>query len=444
MKKQAAIDWPLVMKMFAGGALTGAGVGAGTSFLRYLQSLRDQTQVDSSADDDVLYLDIPEKPVKPGKPHRKVASTMTYATGGLAGILGTLLAYNAVRGMYQKARKKQLQRELDQSQQVYLGDLGTQRDFSKGASQFGALTKGVGSAYLALFLAALGSGVVANRMLQKQFPAIKSPNRQRPRKIVVRTRKSPTAETTDEQTVAAGQEVTPDALESLVRTDLSMPKVANADGSLADLVAAIAVGRGEEVLQNAAEFGLDSALDLVKGARHEKVSSLQHNLAVTWLCTQPYLAEAIQPLVAAEFQDAGGEWYVKAAAFIPEQYHDDLVGLTEAATREVRRTFYAPLLGERKVAMDLGGGLLETALLSKGLGSILGGDKQQGDEPPPGDGSDSGVNLEKSRHVNKTPGSTDTPVSADSVTPDLELDSDQAKQFWAQYGGSIDSAVAKV
>lgn len=441
MKKQAAIDWPLVMKMFAGGALTGAGVGAGSSFLRYLQSLRDRTQTDTAADDDVLYLDIPETPVKPSKPQRKAASTMTYATGGLAGILGTLLAYNAVRGAYQKARKKQLQKELDQAQQIYVGDLGTQRTFAKGASQFGALSKGVGSAYLALFLAALGSGVVANRMLQKQFPPTKSPNRQRPRKIVVRTRKSP--EEAEEKTLVSDKAITPDALEGLVRTNLNMPKVANADGSLADLVAAIAAGRGDEILKNAAEYGLDSALDLVKGARHDKVSSLQHNLAITWLCTQPYLSEAIQPLAAAEFQDAGGEWYVKAAAFIPEQYHDDLVGLTEAATRESRKAFYAPLLEGRKIAMDLGGGLLETALLSRGIGSILGG-KPQGEEPAPGDGQDSGANLEQSRHKNKLPGSTDTPVSDESTPPDLELDSDQAKRFWAQYGGSIDSAVAKV
>lgn len=434
MKKQAAIDWPLVLKMFAGGALTGAGLGAGSSFLRYLQSLKDQTTPDSSADDDVLYLNLPEKPVKPGKsPRTKMASTATYATGGMAGILGTILAYNAVRNAYQKHRKKLLQEELDKKQQIYLGDLTTQRDFAKGASQFSGLSKGVGTAYLALLLAALGSGVVANRMLQKQFPPAKNPNRQRPRKIVVRS-KTPQGE--EDRTITSNQAVTPDALEGLVRTDMALPKVANADCSIADLIGAVAAGRGDEVLQNAMEFGLDSALDLVKGARHEKVSHLDHNMAITWLCTQPFMAEAIQPLVAAEFQDGGGEWYLKAASFIPEEYHDNLVGLLEAGTHEARKAFYAPLFEGKKVAMDLGSGMLESALLSKSLGSIL-GNKQ------PGQDSESGLEQAQEGRQVRQPGGTDTPISQDSTPPDIELSDDEAKRFWEQYGPSIDSAVAK-
>lgn len=431
MKKQAEIDWPTVMKLFAGGALTGAGLGAGTSFMRYLQSLKDQTAVDTSADDDVLYLTLPDKQPKPMM-RGKRASTATFATGGLAGVLGTILAYNAVRGMYQKQRKKQLQQELDQAQNIYLGNLtgpGLPGDQMKQASQFGTITKGVGSLYLALFLAALGSGVVTNRMLQKQFPAVKNPNRNRPRKVVVRSQNSLGG--VDDRALTSDQPITPDALEGLVRTDLQMPKVANADCSLADLVGAVASGRGEEFRDNLRTHGLEIALDLVKGARHEKASNLHRNMAITWVCTDPMVSEAIQPLVAAEFQEGGGEWYVKAAAEIPEQYHDALVGLVETSTQDTRRAVYAPIASRCKVAMTELTSPLEGMMLARGLGSLLSATKE---EQQPKD---------TVKHKKPTTRS-DTHVSEDSGPIDVELDNDAAQKFWGRYGADIDSAIAKV
>lgn len=421
MNKQAEIDWPLVMKLFAGGALTGAGLGAGTSFMRYLQSLQDQARTDTSSDDDVLYLNLPDRQMPAGR-RRKMASTATFATGGLAGILGTLLAYNAVRGAYQKVRKKQLQRELDQAQQIYLGSLTP--GMGKAASQFSALSKGVGSAYLALILAALGSGVVANRVLQKQFPPVKNPNRQRPRKIVIRSPRE------EEQTLQAQDGVTPDALEGLVRTASQFPKVASADAGLVDLIHAVAQGRGDEFVNNVAQVGVEAALDLVKGARHTKSSNLNRNLAMTWICSEPMVATAMEPLIAAEFHDGGGAWLTKLAMRVEPRFHADLVGLSESAVQGSRRAFYAPLTQGRKIAMDIGPGMFETALLSKSLGAILGNGADQTEE---GDAS-----------KGKQPGSSDTPVSRDSSPVDVELGGDEAKRFWNTYGSAVDNAVAKV
>lgn len=436
MKKQAEIDWSLVMKLFAGGALTGAGLGAGTSFMRHLQNLRDQTRQDTSLDDDVLYLNLPERPPKPTTGRRKVASTSTFAAGGMAGILGTLLAYNAVRGAYQKARKKRLQQELDQAQNIYLTSLSP-GDMGKQASQFGMLSTGVGSVYLALLLSALGSGVVANKILQKNFPAHKNPNRMRPRKIVVC---SPHAEGEDERTLVSKNEITPDALEGLVRTDLDMPKVANADGSLADLVAAVASGRGAEFKDHLENLGLETALDLVKGARHEKVSSFRRNLALTWICSDPMVSEAIAPLAAAEFQEGGGEWVMKTAAEIEDKYQPALCGLVEASAQKLRQTFYAPVMAHRKLAMDLGSGsgMLENVLLAKSLSAIL------GDKKPQDDGSGHVDSEAPGSSKAPQPGATDTPVSVDSTPPDVELSNQEAKNFWEQYGPAVDSAVARV
>ena len=421
MNKQAAIDWNTVLKLLAGGAVTGAGLGAGTSYLRYLKALNEQASADTSADDDVLYLDLPSRPqVAAGR--RKRASTGTFAMGGLAGILGTIVAYNAVRDLYQRSQKKRLQKELDQAQNIYVGDLSTQSGLAKGASQFSPLTKGVGTLYLAGILAALGSGVVANRLLQKTFPPIKSPNRGKPRKIVVRS-KSPE----DEEVITPKEGVNPDSVEGLVRSNLVMPKEAHADGMTADLVVAAAMGRCEEIRDNISSYGLDAALDMVKGARFEDPGLLRKHLAVTWLCNDPFVSTAMEPLIAAEFYDRT-PWACKLAAHVPEQYHENLMNLVGAACRDVRHNVFKKIAAfiQTPDVFAKQASTLETMLLANTLRSVL------DDKPEP--------------EPEKKPGhQSNVPISEDSpVLPDVELSDDEAKKFWGQYGKMIDNTIEKV
>jgi len=449
MNKEADIDWGTVMKLLAGGAVTGAGLGAGTSFLRYLKSLRDQAAVDSSADDDTLYLDLPPRP-EPVSGRRKWASTGTFAAGGLAGLLGTLLAYNAVRDVYQRSRKKQLQRELDSAQNVYVGGLSTQAGLAKDASQFSPLSKGVGTLYLAAVLTALGSGVVANKLLQKHFPPIRNPNLGRPRKIVVRTKapgEDPTGEE-DDETVTPQGGVTPDAVESLVRTNMSLPKTAHADGFTADLVMAAAAGRCDEIRDNIAEFGLDAALDMIKGARHDDQSNVRKQLAVTWVCNDPLVSTAIEPVIASEFYDwAPG--FCKLASFVPEQYHVNLIGLTAASSAEVRAGIF------KKLAATMPANFVKAAdstnmaadmALSKVLRSILGAGSTVDGLSYMMTAADAGQHSNQQGSDMDTPGSqSNVPVSEDSpMLPGVELTDDDAKKFWARYGKMVDNTVEKV
>ncbi len=444
MKKSADIDWPTVMKLFAGGALTGAGLGAGTSLARYLQTAGDKARqsADTSYDDDVLYINLPPKK-QPFANRRAVSapkwasanSVGTFTAGSMAGLLGTYLAYNAVRNAYQNARKKQLQGELDSAQHVYLGNLGEQADHQKQASQFGTLTKGVGTGYLALILSALGSGIVANRMLGKFFPPTTRPGGERPRKIVIQSQNPD-----EDQVVQPPGGVTPDAVESLVRTTTDNQKAASTDGGMADLLAAAALGRCDEIRDNLS-IGVDFMFDVVKGTRFEKTSSVNRNLAATWLATDPMVSEAIQPVLAAEFHDLSPGLF-KLASRIDAMHHDYLVGLVEATMQECRKSTYekvAACIPSFKQAASLpailASDLLTTMLVSEGVKHTIKGNQQ-----------------ESSEDINDRPSHVSTPISKDS--PDMaqyrrggsqfEIEDQDAQQFAQKYGPEIDNTIKKL
>ncbi len=450
MKKQADIDWGMVAKLFAGGALTGAGVGAGTSLVRYLQTLNDKAnqQKDTAYDDDVLYINLPRKDqpmanrrAPTGPKYASTNTVGTFTTGTMAGLLGTYMAYNAIRNMYQKHRKQQLQDELDRAQNVYLGGLTDSSQLQKNAAQFSTLTKGFGTAHLALLLSAVGSGIVANRMLQKFFPPIQRPGGDRPRKIVVRS------QNTGAEQVTEPEEVTPDAVESTVRTALSNPKIASADCGIADLVAAAAQGRSEEIRDNL-YLGVDFMFDSVKGARHQKVSGLSRNLAVSWVSADPMVSAAISPVVASEIHEMSPGLF-KLASHVSREFHDDLVGMVGASACEVRRAIYAkissklPVFPEKSAgaaAAIIGSDILQALLLNSSMHSAL------------GDNGSRGQNQGQDTSRNRTPGHTNTPISKDS--PDMarynkgvtqfEIEDDDAKQFMDKNGPAIDSALRKM
>lgn len=415
----STIQWPLVAKLFAGGALTGAGLGAGSSVLRYLKSLEEQAQPDTSADDDVLYVNLRRKKKEsPDKTRRpKSATSATFATGGLAGILGAMLAYNQVRSAYQSARRKRLQTELDDAQQLYLDTLSSESDLSKAASDFGFLSKGVGSAYLALLLAALGSGVAANQLLKKQFPAVQPGMRNRPRKIVVRSDEdAPPSE------VQTNLDVTPDHLEGLVRTTLDYPKSASVDGSLADLVGAVACGRTNELRAGILDVGADGVLDLVKGARSHDPGGLRHELAVTLVCCDPLISEAMSPLIAAEFLDGGGSGYAKLASALPEADQAELLHFPELMAQQTRRAYYEPWAGfGKKMAMT--DAPIEAYLLSRSLQQLLGDDSKPSREEV-------------------TPRDTNTAPGQQTSEPSVEMSGLTARDFWQRYGDTLDKAMA--
>jgi len=348
--KQAGVDWPTVLKMLAGGAFLGSGIGAGTSYLNQLGNLKEDS-IPEGDDKNTLYINLPGRqatPTMPAKGTRKRASDensgLTYALGGAGMIAGTYAAYNVIRSAYQNSRKRQLQKELDQAHQVYMGKLSDSASLEKGASQFPPLSKGVGLAYLALLATGVGSGIVANKILDKQMPPIEAPNRYEPKKIVIRTKSNP--DESSEKEASSGFEVGPDEIEALLRQHLEDDKRASVSG-FKDLVAAAAQGRCREIQDNVDD--LDTLLDMVKGASLTKVSVWKKNLAITWLAAEPEVSETIAPVLAAEFADANPGLF-KMALWTEPRMHKALAGLVKAAVVETRRAIYAQVVGQVKQA----------------------------------------------------------------------------------------------
>lgn len=436
--KRADVDWPTVANMFAGGALTGAGVGATTSFLRYLQSLQEQAAKaqDTSYDDDVLYLNLPRHrgSTAPGYPRIKQAfvggdpsnSAATFAMSGLGGLLGGYLSYNLIRNRYHKMRQKQLQKELDQAQNLYLGGLNTHAEFGKSAGQFSGVSKVFGAGYLATLLTALGSAVIANRILQKQFPAIKSPNRDKPRKIVVRSVGSPGQEVIDGP-------VSPDAVENLARMNMATKTASTLD--FRNVVAAAAQGRVEEI-KDLAGYGLDCLFDGVKGASERKSSAFRRNLAVNWVVADSQMRTALAPTLASNIHDMSPDFYWKAAK-VPDSFKESLVGLAVSGTRQARKETYRSVLGGLKSASSISGvPAVDSMLLAHALQSMLG---SEDNEQQPGTEEDP-----NSRNLSGVPTSQDSPDMLGKNGADLEAEDEYARDFLSQNGDLIDQAMSKV
>lgn len=378
MEKRSEVDWPTVAKLMGGGAVLGAGVGTASSLIRYLTALNERAKKRQKnlQDDDVLYLNLPAKQAAEGN------NAATFAVGGLGSLLGAYLAYDLVRGVHNKLRRKQLQKELDQAQNAYVGGL-TALGPEKQASQFSGVTKLVGSGYLAGLLTMLGSAIVANKMLEKQFPVRKPDKAVQPRKIVVRTIR-PDGE--EKEMPSESDMVTADGVEGLIRQNLAQEKSASAWG-LTDLVAHVASGHGGEFKRLVSEHGVDAALDMIKGASRDDMDTVRANMAVSWIANDPVVSSAVQPFLAAQFHQDSPTLFKAGRAILnemePEDVHD-LVGVAELVAKSARHAAFAKVaarlpavLIKRADALRINP-LTENVLLANALSQML---EKPKDEP---------------------------------------------------------------
>jgi hypothetical protein len=381
MNKIAGVDWGSVAKMLAGGAMLGTGAGAAVTFLNHLKELQSSAKLPSEdgGDSNVLYLELPSKRLAPQAPARmpyKRASSAnpntntasTFALSSLAGLVGSALAYNTVRDVYNRRRKREVENDLSNAQHIYLNQLPA----TKVASQYSMPTKMVGTGYLALLLTALGSAVVANKMLQKRFPPLQNPTSGQPRKIVIRSVDPVTHKPLTEG--HALNDVSPDAVEGVVRTQMANTKMA-ARNDLVNVVHAVASGRGEEIKELIKYAGVDGMLDAVKGSSTEATDPVLRNIAITWICNDPLVKEALAPTIAAEFFK-NASWTFELLPRLSDLGFKEasLIGLVEASTRAVRANTLAPVMEKMaltKAAEEPGVSPLKTLFFAGALNSIM-------------------------------------------------------------------------
>jgi len=420
--KFAGTDWNTVLRMLGGGAMLGAGTGAAVTFANHLRELQEGAKPPGGGDD-TLYLDLPGKRPQPKQASSNGNNATTFAYSGLAGMAGTALAYNAVRSIYNRQRKKELDNELAQAHHVYLQGNAD----AKSASQYSIPTKMVGTGYLAFLMTALGSAVVANKMLQKRFPPIQSPTVGQPKKIVVRTVDPETRQPYPKD------EVSPDAMEGVVRSQMADTKMAS-HNDVVTVVSALASGRVSEVKELIKSAGVDGMLAAVKGANWRNTNPVERNLAITLLCTDGLLKEALAPMVAAEFFKSA-TWTFSILPTLNDHQREHLTGLVESSTQAVREAALAPLMSKLaasdesiKKAEELSISPLKTLFVAGALTSILDKPKTQ-----------NGDVEEQARR--------DTAEGQDSPSQHhggiaLETDDDNATEFVKKHMAEIDKARA--
>ena len=209
MQKNADIDWDKVKKYLAAGLLMGGGAGLGTSLASHLINLRRELDRGNKPSPDTIKIHLPPKQADHATEHvpspdwegsvpaemasdliasegrdkhhliknpffqtrikeasiNKSADPRTMALSIIAAILGGTGGYTGVRSVYQGARKKELQSELENAQNVYLQRMGEKSSAFGRKKDFSMTDKLVGIPMAAWLLGALGSGMVTNRLL---------------------------------------------------------------------------------------------------------------------------------------------------------------------------------------------------------------------------------------------------------------------------------------
>lgn len=414
-------DKQQVARALVSGGLIGGGVGLITSLVNHLKTMDRRAQAASATDgdDDVIYINVPKRPgVKAASDDDNQVSPVG-TTLALAGLPVAAIGTNAlVRKIYGKLRRKQLQAELDAAQQLYIDDLA-----QKSASDSGRGLVGGGGAVMAIpaaaLLVALTSGVLSHKVLDKQFPAVQSPRKNRPRRMVIRE-VEPTA-TPDGGMIKeqSAQEDMADAYEHLIRTVISHPDSGAASGLL-DLVKAAAAGRTEEILR-ASDDSMETVFEVVKGAAD--TTDFRKDLAIAWLAREPELMPSVVKLAAAEYRevapvfcamaacldDEGQEAAVKAAADFCRVYRFDKY----AQGRDLSHLEHVKAASALDVA-----GLLQSALESSDT-------EENGDEAK--DQRDPELQL----------GGT-TAVESQPTRPDISTRGEEAKRFLERNKDHID------
>lgn len=294
-------DLQVLAHWLASGAALGGGTMMAAKLLHYLnESDPDKLKEE---DDDTLY--VYKKANGDNDSEDDGDGTMGYALGvpgSIATALGTAWLVNQ---LYNKMRKDEAQKELDEAQRMFIRASGMTPvdEFKKKASndlasgEVSNFAKLKGSMIALPLLVALTTGIVSNAILESQFPLEKkkpSP----PRRIELIDEEDAKRMQAVEKLASA---VDDNAKELLIRT-LHLTKSASCD--ISNLVAAIAENGAEVFEKTAAAAGFFGALDCVKGAiDNAEYSDEAAHITVAYLTKNAAYGPAIELTAALDYAD---------------------------------------------------------------------------------------------------------------------------------------------
>lgn len=340
---QSGIDMTAVRNYLLGGIAAGGGVSLATALVNHFKSINDRAIKDkSSEDDDVLYVNVPHREKMATSP-----DALSSAVAMMAAPVGALGTYAIVQKLARKLKAQRLQQELDSAQNVYVKSLsGGDDEVEKAAS--GETTSTLsgwdhvkGFPLAVLMATALGSGVITNNLLNKHFPAPKTPHTGGPKRMVIR--EAPINGEDEENTeMEKSQSIHDEACECLLRNVLGLPDAAEASG-LADLVKAASAGRTGEILA-ASDEGAEALEESIKNASAPSCQGRQ-DLAIGWLVRDEEISPYVKMAAAVEFAAAFPN-FCQIAMNLPEDLQADLVktaALSNAFLRAQRYSHLKPL-----------------------------------------------------------------------------------------------------
>lgn len=294
-------DWDIFKSLLGGGLAVGGGIALTTNLLNYLRHLNDEGNT-ADDDDDTLYVyKKPEAQEKKANTDGDDGGRGTYgfALGLPAALAGGVGMMTLINKLYTKMRMKQAQKELDESQRLFVDAQGYEVDDKKDKkmSKKAGLTPTEyigGSALGVPLLLMLATGITANKILENKYP-IKKKNPKAPKRIEI-------VDAPEEaQGVDKVASYESDATELMLRT-LYLTKSANS--YIADLVAGVATQGAKPFLKAASDIGFMPALNTVKGASSiSGIDPLHEHVAITYLTKKARLAPAVELVAAMEFSD---------------------------------------------------------------------------------------------------------------------------------------------
>lgn len=315
--KLSDTDREFLIRKVSGGAAIGTAAALTTATLNHLNQLRRERERQKTLDDDVLTVKVRRPPQTVSKYAQEKSAMVTGGVGLAGGTLAMLGSYAAVHKMYQEAKRKRLQKMLDEAQMSYadvqsLETRAVKQASTDGRRPMGPVDFATSAPIAATILLALGGAGLTNQWLNKTFPAAKPARSAKPRRVVLKY----VDDDEDQEKTASFNEDS--GFELVVRTVLAgMEKSAESD--LRNIVTACAEGRAEEISDNM-ELSVETGLDLVKGAS-AGLSPEDELLGTMIALRHPVLGPTVKTLAAAEFAEMSPSMF-KMASMMDEDLRD--------------------------------------------------------------------------------------------------------------------------